>query len=455
MEQNKKPVIYAVDNDKNICGAFVEFFSQGPFSIETFTSAQEALKRLEEAPADVIVTDIKMPNIDGFEFIRKLKEKNIKAPIIVMTAYSTIKTAVTAIKDGAFDFISKPFNFEELKGMISEALNARELVSSVLYTGIAGSIRDKGFSIVGKSDKLRVIFEYIDKLSRIDSNVLISGESGTGKELVALAIHYNGIFRNKPFIAINCAAIPENLLESELFGYEKGAFTGAAMRKAGKIEMADSGTLFLDEIGEMSHSLQAKLLRFIEFRVFQRVGGVEDVKVDVRIITATHRILRDEVKCGRFREDLYYRLNVIPINLPPLRERREDIPELIEYYLKKYSAKHGKRFLKISAAEETKMLSYGWPGNIRELENIIERSVALSDSNTEVLEEVMIDAHEAPAAAVPAGCSWDMSLEDMEKAHIEAVLAHVGGVKSKAAEVLGIDRSTLYEKIRKYNLSNL
>ena len=453
MEQQKKPVIYAVDNDKNICGAFVEFFSQGPYSIETFMSASEALERIEEAPADVIVTDIKMPNIDGFEFIRKLKERNIKAPIIVMTAYSTIKTAVSAIKDGAFDFISKPFNFEELKGMISEALNARELISKVLYTGIAGSIKEKGFSIVGKSDKLKVIFEYIDKLSRIDSNVLISGESGTGKELVALAVHYNGIYRNRPFIAINCAAIPENLLESELFGYEKGAFTGAQMRKTGKIEMADKGTLFLDEIGEMSQALQAKLLRFIEFRVFQRVGGTEDIKVDVRIIAATHRILKDEVKSGRFREDLYYRLNVIPISLPPLRERREDIPELVGHFLKKYSDKHGKRFFRVSEAGSEKMLSYGWPGNIRELENIIERSVALSDSASDVLEEVMIDAGEASQA--PAGCPWDMSLEDMEKSHIESVLTHVGGVKSKAAEILKIDRSTLYEKIRKYNLSNL
>jgi len=369
--------ILVVDDEKKM-GILIEgTLKDAGYSVKTVTSGEEALKLLKKNTYDVVITDLKMEPVDGQVVLKKAKELNESTEVIMMTAYATAKSAVEAMKAGATDYIIKPFALEELKLLVDKIVEKQKLLALnlQLQEDLGKAVLDE---FVGKSKNIKQVFELVEKVAKTDANVLLLGESGTGKELVARAIHQKSKRRDKPLITVNCAALTETLLESELFGHEKGAFTGAYARKLGRFELADLGTIFLDEIGEISPTIQAKLLRVLEEKKINRVGGVETIGVDTRVIAATNKNLEQNVKAGRFREDLYFRLNVFPIWIPPLRERREDIPLLVEYFLKKFQYQGEK----LPADIMDQLINYHWPGNVRELKNILERAMILSDGKT-------------------------------------------------------------------------
>jgi DNA-binding NtrC family response regulator len=444
-----RKTVLLIEDEKIMRITLEDALSGAGYEVMSFDAGGGALETMKGNSFDVVVTDVRLPDIDGFDIVREINQRS-DTPVIVMTAYGTIKDAVEAMKLGAFDYITKPFALDEFLLLIERALEMKQLKeeNTRLRKDLNKCYRVP--NIVGDSPEMKKVFSLVERVSASDSTVLILGESGTGKELIATTIHYQSSRRDKPLIKVNCAALPEGLIESELFGHEKGAFTGAVKRKPGRFGLADGGTIFLDEIGDLPLSTQAKILRVIQERQFERVGGTSTLNVNVRILAATNKNLEEEVKAGRFREDLFYRLNVIPITLPPLRERKEDVPALIEFFMDRYRTKLSKdvRFLKDAG---DLLLAYEYPGNVRELENIIERCVTLSSGE-------MIGKEDLPSI-IGADTSTPKSLllsdiaAGAEKGHIISVLQTTQGNKTKAAEILGISRKTLWEKMNAYGIS--
>ncbi len=423
-------------------------------------NAEEAFLRIKEHAPDVILLDIILPDLDGLKVLEIVKQNDPDAIVIMITATKTVKTAVEAMKLGAYDYVTKPFEVDELRLMISRSLSTQALEKEVQY--LRKEV-DKNFgfgNIIGKSDVMKEIFNIIRQIADSKSTVLIMGESGTGKELVSRAIHYISQRRNTPFVTINCAAIPETLIESELFGHEKGAFTNAIERKLGRFEIAHSGTLFLDEIGELSLATQAKILRFLEEREFNRVGGSKTIKVDVRLIAATNKDLTQLIKKGLFREDLYYRINVVPIILPPLRERPEDIPLLLDHFVQKFSAENKKQVKGVSKEALDILKNYEWPGNVRELENLVERVVTLTVNSYIQPNELPFSLINVPKlnglkeSILTGRVSLTQGEEKFEKEIIEDALRRANYVQSHAAEMLGVSRRILKYKMDKFGISS-
>jgi len=445
-----KETVLLIEDDKIMRISLEDALKGAGYDVSSFETGTEALRAFRNNPFDVAVTDFRLPDLDGFDIIKEITKKQ-DVPVIMMTAYGTIKDAVEAMKLGAFDYLTKPFALDELLLLIERALMIKGLKEE--NTRLKKDLNRcySGRNITGESAEIKKIFSLIEKVAASDANVLILGESGTGKELVATTIHYQSKRKDKPLIKVNCAALPEGLIESELFGHERGAFTGAVRRKPGRFEAADGGTIFLDEIADLPLPTQAKILRVIQERQFDRVGGTTTLTVDVRIIAASNKALEDEVKAGRFREDLFYRLNVIPISMPPLRERREDILPLIEFFVDKYGSSLAKpvRFTKEAIDQ---LLAYDYPGNVRELGNIVERCVTLASSGA-------IDRDDLPSFIVNGNQSGKGLLlsdvaSDAEKNHIMKILKTTLGNKTKAADMLGISRKTLWEKIKAYDIQS-
>ncbi len=422
-------------------------------------NGHKAIDELERARFDLLISDIKMPDMSGVEVLRAAKRIDQDMLGIMITAFASADTAIEAMRLGAHDYLSKPFDVDELKMKVRNALEQRRLrQENVLLKRALGSSHQFA-NIVGRSEKMLAVFKLIEQIARTDSTVLVTGESGTGKEWVARAIHFYSLRRDRPFVALNCGALPETLLESELFGHMKGAFTGASGNKKGLIEAAEKGTLFLDEIGEMSSMMQVKLLRVLQERKFRRLGGVEELEAAMRVIAATNQDLTRMVADGRFREDLFYRINVIPIQLPPLRERGEDIPLLADYFLSKYRDQMGKDIHGISQESMDLLDAYEWPGNIRELENVIERAVALEKSQMvlpeSLPEHIVRRVPKGPAAAglLPeSGFNLEEHVEGLEKEYIAQALVRADGVQVRAAELLGMTFRSFRYYVKKYNL---
>jgi two-component system response regulator HydG len=415
----------------------------------------------KESPVDFVITDLKMDEMDGMEVLRILRDEDPQVMILMITAYGTVETAVEAMKLGAFDFISKPFSMDELKLKVDRAF---ELLASrkekrllQLETEYFREVYRQRYNfgeIIGKSEMMQNIYRTILKVASGDSSVCIYGESGTGKELIARAIHYNSPRKEKPFIKVNCSAFAETLLESELFGHEKGAFTGALRQKPGRFELADGGTLFLDEIGDMSHPIQLKLLRVLQDKEFERVGGTETIKVDTRILSATNKNLLEEIDKRNFREDLYYRLHVVPIKLPTLRERKEDIPLLVEHILSNLAKKTNKKVKGLSAKSLELIMDYSWPGNIRELENVLEQSLVLSEGEEITTNDmpIFVSKRRERGLSLPEGKTLPEMLENLERQLIVKAFERARGNKSETARILGIKTSALYYKLEKYDI---
>ena len=460
MSQPVRGRIVIVDDDKQMRSLLEDFFTSEGYLVKTYPLANEALlalaqggelaKENEQGDIDVVISDVKMPQMDGLEFTSRLQLLRPEIPIILITAFGSIETAIEAMKRGAHHYVVKPFKLAEMQINVERAKDRKrlEIENSTLRDEVRKSWSFG--SIVGKSAGMRAVFDLVSRVSQVTANILITGESGTGKEMVARAIHENGPRAKKPFIAINCTAIPDTLLESELFGHAKGSFTGAIQRKRGLFEEAEGGTLFLDEIGDMNVQLQAKLLRVIQERKLRAVGDNQVRDIDVRIVTATHKDMKAAMKEGRFREDLFYRLSVIPIAIPPLRERTEDIPILAEHFLKKYVAANNVRITGFTKAAMARLMGMRWEGNVRELENLIERAVVLSPGP-------LIQENDFPEEVTPEkvdhlrNSTEDFpALEQLEKRYIRAVLEKTGGRKDQAAQILGISRRTLYRKEREY-----
>ncbi|HVP37292.1 MAG TPA: sigma-54 dependent transcriptional regulator [Terriglobales bacterium] len=423
------------------------FLRKEGFSVSLADSGETALKLSEDEFFEVALLDLKMPGMDGIELLSRLKEINPEIQVIVITAHGSIETAVEAMRKGAFHYVNKPMDLEELKVNLKKALENQKVLTENKYLKEQLEEKYKDLKIIGESKAIREVLSTVARVAKADSTVLIRGESGTGKELVARAVHSLSQRASQKFISLSCAAIPESLLESELFGYEKGAFTGATRRKEGRFELADSGTLFLDEIGDLSLETQVKLLRVIETQEFERLGGKETIKVNVRIISATNQDLERKIKEKSFREDLYYRLNVVSIFIPPLRERKEDILPLVEHFIQKYNQKTGKKIQGITREAKDILFSYPWPGNIRELENVIERAIVLSRGEAidkpDLAYLCFLKAEQFPS---------DFSLRELEKNQILKVLEKTNGNLSQAAELLGIHRNTLRLKMKEYGI---
>jgi two-component system response regulator AtoC len=440
--------ILAVDDEEPFRRLLKKELSRKGFSVETAADGRTALNLLRENVFDVILLDIVMPGMNGLSLMKKLRADPATPVIIVLTGRATIETAVEAMKNGAYDYLTKPYKLDELVIIINRAYEYGRLSIKNRLLQQELIRKESSVELIGKSRQLGEILTLVKKIAPTDSPVLIQGESGTGKELVANIIWHHSRRNEEPFVALNCATLSENLIESELFGHEKGAFTSAYQTKHGIVEVADNGTLFLDEIGELPPGLQAKLLRFLDSGEFRRIGSNKTLTVDVRVIAATNKDMNHLVKTGAFREDLYYRLNVISISLPPLRERREDIPELAGFFLKKYSAKMSKSVKGFRPDALETLSAYNWPGNVRELENVVERAVILCEDLIIEKEDLSISG-----IAVPAKNNSQSSLDDMEKDYILRVLGEAGGNQSKASQILGIDRKTLYLKLKKYGVN--
>lgn len=447
--------ILVVDDDPEMTTVLQEVLSEEGWEIETAGDGEEALTKLHQREYALLLTDLRMPRMAGLTLMEQAKLLYPDIQVIVITAFGTIDSAIEAMKQGAYDYITKPFHLEEMLLTIRKALKERALHREVLRLRQEIEQTYEFANIIGKSRVMQTLFTQMQRVAQSAANVLITGESGTGKELVAKAIHYHSDRKQGPFVAVNCGAIPEELLESELFGYERGAFTGAQREKVGLFEAADQGSLFLDEISEMPAALQVKLLRAIQEKEIRRVGATQTRRVDVRIIAATHRDLLAEVKEGRFREDLYYRLHVLPLHVPPLRERPEDIPLLANHFLKKFAEVNGKPVQGISEPALKILMEYSWPGNVRELENVMERAVILGRFEVITpadLPEVLV-AHQPEYVLLDRGGRRRMTLEELEREYILQVLEEVKGNKQQAAERLGIDRKTLYRRLEQYQAS--
>lgn len=442
-----KETIAIIEDDKIMRVTLEDALKSKGYDVSSFETGEEALKAIKGNPFSVIVTDVRLPDIDGTNILREISSRG-DSQVIVMTAFGTIRDAVEVMKLGAFDYITKPFSLDEFLLLIERALDVKRLREENIRLKHDLNMCYSFPNIIGHSPQMNAIFSLIEKLSRSDATVLILGESGTGKELVATTIHYQSKRKDAPLIKVNCAALPEGLIEAELFGHEKGAFTGAIKKKPGRFELANGGTIFLDEVGDLPLSTQAKLLRVIQDRTFERVGGTETLKVDVRIIGATNKDLQKEVKNGAFREDLYYRLNVIPLVIPPLRERKEDIPDLVDFFLRRFNARLSKN-LRFSKEAMESLLEYDYPGNVRELENIIERVVTLSQGEVIKKEDLPLPISRPQSAGYP---SLREITDQAEREYIIRVLKLTGGNRTRAAEMLGISRKTLWEKLNAYGI---
>jgi DNA-binding NtrC family response regulator len=453
--------ILIVDDEGQNRDYLSEILSQEGYNVSSASNGKDAIAKLSQDAFNVVLTDLQMPELDGLGVIRYLIENNLSCIGIIFTGYGSVKTAVDAMKLGAFDYITKPFKADEIKVVVKKALDHLALQEENTYLKAQLKAKYKFENIVGNSDRMQKVFSLIDKVASTDSTVLILGESGTGKELVARALHYNSPRSQNPFVPVNCGAIPEELLESELFGHEKGAFTGAFRTRIGRFELANGGSIFLDEISEMSPTLQVKLLRVIQEREFERVGGIKSIKTDVRIIAATNRDLEQEVSEGRFREDLYYRLNVIPLNLPPLRDRKEDIPLLVKHFMAKYGQEKNGKTVSFGKKAMNMLMQYKWPGNVRELENLVERVLVLCDSpeaDLSDLPEKILSGSAGDTSALPqidlpeSGIDLSTAVSEFEKSIIIQALNRSNWVKNRAAKLLRVNRTTLVEKIKKQKL---
>jgi DNA-binding NtrC family response regulator len=439
--------ILIVDDELSVRTSLEEWFIEDGFQVRTAYSAEKALEEMHGGPYDIILLDIKMPGMDGITLQKKLKKIDSQAVVIIMTAYASVDTAVEALKLGAFDYITKPFDPDDLSRLVKNALKQRDLTEENIQLKEQISELTGVDEIIGESEGMKRVFEMIHAVAETDATVLIRGESGTGKELIARAIHSQSKRRYFPIVAVNCGAIPETLLESELFGHEKGSFTGAQYRRKGKVELANGGTLFLDEVGDITAKMQVDLLRVLEDKRFTRLGGSEEIQVDFRLICATNKNLEKLVEVEKFREDLYYRINVFTILLPPLRERPVDILSLARHFIQKYARSMGKPEKRITAEAEELLLKYPWPGNVRELENAIERAMVIGKKSE-------IHSNDLPLHLEQQTYNLEtsLSLEDIEKQHIEKVLKQMEGNVTRAASLLGIDRVTLYNKMKKYGI---
>lgn len=446
---NKNYGILVVDDEKIVRESLYKWFLEDGYRVDTAENATEALRKLQSATFDIAFVDIKMPGMDGLELQRHLKEIDKSLTVVIITAFASVDSAVRALKDGAYDYVTKPIDPDELTHMVNNIINQKKLLTENIQLREKINELTQFDEIVGESLQIKKVFELISTVAKTDTTVLIRGESGTGKELVARAIHSHSSRKYFPIIPVNCGAINDNLLESELFGHEKGAFTGAQYRRKGKFEMADGGSIFFDEIGCVSERLQVDLLRVLEAKQFTRVGGEQVINVDVRVICATNRDIELAVKEGKFREDLYYRLNVFTIFLPPLRERKSDIPLLANHFMKKFSQVMNKSITQIDHEAMDVLVRYDWPGNIRELANAIERAMVVGKPPQIRKEDLPFQLMNTNGIK-PASDS----IEEIEKIHILKILNQFNWNISKSAEVLDIDRATLYNKINKYNLKN-
>jgi two-component system response regulator PilR (NtrC family) len=452
--------VLVVDDDKGMREVLEIMLSKEGYQVTSAPGGREALSICQKSKFDVVITDLKMPRVDGIDVLKGIKESSPETMVVLVTAYASGETAVAAMREGAYDYLEKNFDIEELKLTVRDALRRKgvEQGSEISFNAsLDGAVSFE--NMIAKSKEMLKVFALIRKVANTPANVLILGESGTGKELVARAIHDNSERKGKAFVAINCGGIPETLLESELFGYMKGAFTGAYADRPGLFEVARGGTIFLDEIGELPVILQVKLLRVVQEKTFRRVGGSEDIKVDVRIISATNQDLSQKVKDGAFREDLFYRLNVIPIQMPPLRKRKEDIPILARYFIEKYSRQFGKEIRKISSYALELLMEYQFPGNVRELENIIERSVAMEQSNIILPENLVLSGGSKEEINRPfdlelpdEGIHLDAEMARLEKQLIEKALQKAKGTKTKAAQLLNMTRDALNYRIEKLDI---
>jgi DNA-binding NtrC family response regulator len=438
--------ILIVDDEASVRDSLYQWFKADGYRVDTADDANNALKKLQEHPWDIILLDIKMPGMDGIELQHRIKQIDQNIVTIIITAYAAVDTAIQALKDGAFDYVTKPIDPDDLSRLIRNAVEKRRLVTENLQLRQQIAELLPPDEVVGESPAMKKVMEMVNTVAKTDSTVMILGESGTGKELIARAIHSRSSRRYFPIITINCGAYPEGLLESELFGHEKGSFTGAMYRRMGKLEMADKGTLFLDEIGNISEKMQMDLLRVIETKKFTRLGGDKTIDVDFRVISATNKDLEKAIKEGSFREDLYYRLNVFSIVLPPLRERRTDIPLISKYFLTKYAQSMNKNVIDFSPQALEMIGEYDWPGNIREVRNVVERAMVVAKGNQIQVEDL---SFAFPSQSAPIASE---SLEDVEKRHIEKILNQTRGNIAQAAEILKLSRLTIYNKIEKYHL---
>jgi DNA-binding NtrC family response regulator len=441
--------------------------SEEGYSIHTVPDAEAGLNTLRQEKIDLVVTDLKLPGMDGLEFLQAVKRTDARIPVIVMTAYGTVETAVEAMKAGASDYVLKPFSLEEMKLIVRKELDIHNLREENRSLREALGKRYEFKNIVARSAKMQEVLATVERVAPTNSTVLLGGESGAGKDLIARAIHQHSRRASGPFVKINCTAIPENLLESELFGYEKGAFTGAVSSKPGKFELADKGTIFLDEIGDVPGTIQVKLLRVLQDREFERLGGTKTLKVDVRVVAATNQDLRVALEQGSFREDLYYRLNVVPINIPPLRDRKEDIPYLVDHFIERFARESGKPIRGITPAAQKILMEFHWPGNVRELENIIERAVALSSGDVIDVADIRLDLSpskpggvDVAPSAMSAGVAAafpppGVTLEQFEDEIIKEALRRTGGNKSQAARLLGLSRNALRYRLSKMGVPDV
>lgn len=447
-----KDKLLIVDDEKNIREGLQRALTLDGYDVMLASDGREALDRIDEGDIDLVITDLKMPRLSGEELMKDALENYPYLPIIILTGHGTIENAVEAMRNGAYDFITKPLNIDKLSLIVKRALENSSLKRQ--NRELLNQLKKKySFeNIIGKSAAMKKVFETVELVAPSRANVLIYGESGTGKEMIADAIHHNSPRRDKPYVKVHCAALPETLLESELFGHEKGAFTGAIMRKRGRFELASLGTIFLDEIGEISLKTQVKLLRVIQEREFERVGGEHPVKVDVRIISATNKNLKEEIERGNFREDLYYRLDVVSIHVPPLRDKKDDIPLMVHKFIEDFSRENNKEIEGITNGALKALMSYKWPGNVRELRNVIESIVVLTKSKVITEQDLppdILSKDERSYLKLQAG----VDLGEAEKRLILFTLENTGGNKTKASEILRIGRKTLHRKLAEYGMS--
>jgi DNA-binding NtrC family response regulator len=449
------PAILIVEDEAKMRRLLELNLGEDGFTTFSAGDAEAGLKLLRENPVDLVLTDLKLPGMNGLEFLQAVKRQNAALPVVVMTAFGTVETAVEAMKAGASDYVLKPFSLAEMRMVVHKELDVRNLREENRSLREALGKRYAHPNIVARSAKMQETLATVERVAPTNATVLLGGESGVGKDLIARAIHEKSRRATGPFVKINSTAIPENLLESELFGYEKGAFTGAAASKPGKFELADKGTLFLDEIGDVPPATQVKLLRVLQEREFERLGGTKTIKVDVRLVAATNRNLRAALEQGTFREDLYYRLNVVPIDIAPLRERKEDIPELVNLFVSRFAGDSGKPVEGISPEAMKVLVNYHWPGNVRELQNIIERACALAKGTTIEVTDIHLDSHPGKGADagnhfLPAG----MTLEQWEDEMIQEALRRAHGNKSQAARLLGLSRNALRYRLSKIGIAD-
>jgi DNA-binding NtrC family response regulator len=442
--------ILVVDDEVNARTALAELLREEGYAVETAADGFKALPKLEELEPDLVLTDIKMPGLDGMELMHKVHERDPETVVVLMTAFGDVATAVKAMRAGASDYLTKPVNMDELVVVLGREIERRRLRAEASRLRERLSAKHQIANIIGVSPVMQKVFDTVKQVAPSRATVLITGESGTGKELIAAAIHEQSPRARRPFVKLHCAALAETLLESELFGHEKGSFTGAVGRREGRFEQADGGTLFLDEIGEISAATQVKLLRFLQEHEFERVGGNQTVKVDVRVVAATNRNLLERVKQGQFREDLYYRLNVVSLEMPPLRARPSDIPLLASFFLEKYARENEKQMVGFTDAALERLAKYEWPGNVRELENAVERAVVVSRGERVGADDLAPSI--LPSASTPAGVPAvpGASMAELEKFAILKTLEHTGGSTSRAAELLGISPRKIQYKLREY-----